>query len=201
MEVITITNKSKNTDRIVLCGILGGVATVLMFFSFSVPFMPSFIKMDFSELPALLAAYSYGPLAGVAVCFVKNVLNLFFTTTGGIGELANFMLGCMFVTPAGFVCSKHKSKKSAIAGALLGAVTMAVAGVFINYYIVYPVYTVFMPIETIMGMYQSILPSVENLWQALLIFNMPFTFVKGMANVIMAMWVYRPLSPLLKNKK
>ena len=94
-----------------------------------------------------------------------------------------------------------QSKKSAFFGALLGAVTMAVFSVITNYYVVYPVYTAFMPMETIMGMYQAILPSVENLWQALVIFNMPFTFIKGMINVVMAMWIYKPLSPLLKGRK
>ncbi len=192
---------SMKIRKITLCGVLGGVATVLMFFSFNVPFMPSFIKMDFSELPALLAAYSYGPMAGVTVCFIKNILNLFSSSTGGIGELSNFMLGCMFVIPAGAVYSKVKSKKSAFFSALLGAVTMAVFSVITNYYIVYPVYTAFMPMETIMGVYQAILPSVENLWQALAIFNMPFTFIKGMVNVVMAMWIYKPLSPLLKGRK
>lgn len=193
-----MTKSSNKIRKLTLCGILGGVATVLMFFSFNVPLMPSFIKMDFSELPALLAAYSYGPLAGVAVCFIKNILNLFSSSTGGVGELSNFMLGCMFVVPAGLVYSKVKTKKSAFIGALLGAVTMAVLSVVTNYYIVYPVYTAFMPMEVIMGMYQAILPAVKNLWQALIIFNMPFTFIKAMANVVMAMWIYKPLSPLLK---
>ncbi|MBR4036135.1 MAG: ECF transporter S component [Oscillospiraceae bacterium] len=196
-----MTRQSDKTRKLTLCGILGGVATVLMFFNFNVPLMPSFIKMDFSELPALLAAYSYGPLAGVTVCFIKNILNLFSSSTGGVGELSNFMLGCMFVVPAGIVYSKIKTKKAAFLGALLGAVTMAVCSVITNYYIVYPVYTAFMPMEAIMGMYQAILPSVNNLWQALVIFNMPFTFIKGMVNVVMAMWIYKPLSPLLKGKK
>lgn len=192
--------KSLNIHKITVCGILGAVSTVLMFFSFNVPFMPSFIKLDFSELPALLAAYSYGPLAGVAVCAVKNIINAFATTTGGVGELSNFLLGSMFVIPAGFIYRIFKSKKGAFAGAMVGAVTMAVASIFFNYYIVYPVYTLFMPIEVIISMYSAIMP-VESLRQALVIFNMPFTFLKGMLNLILAMWVYKPLSPLLKNKR
>ena len=193
-------NKKFNTYTITACGILGAVSTVLMFMSFSVPFMPSFIKLDFSELPALLAAFSYGPMAGVAVCAIKNLINVFATTTGGVGELSNFLLGCMFVVPAGLVYRKFKSKKGAFAGALIGAVIMAVVSVFSNYYIIYPVYTVFMPMEVIISMYSAIL-HVDNLWQALLIFNMPFTFMKGVLNLLLAMWIYKPLSPILKNRR
>ena len=193
-------NKKFNTYTITACGLLGAVSTVLMFFSFNVPFMPSFIKLDFSELPALLAAFSYGPTAGVAVCAIKNIINVFATTTGGVGELSNFMLGCMFVAPAGFIYRKFRTKKGAFAGALVGALVMATASVFTNYYVVYPVYTLFMPMDVIISMYSAIYP-VDNLWQALLIFNMPYTFFKGMLNLILAMWIYKPLSPLLKGKK
>ena len=156
--------------------------------------------MDFSELPALLASFSYGPLAGVAVCAIKNLINVFATTTGGVGELSNFMLGSMFVIPAGLIYKKFKTKKGAFAGALIGALVMATVSVFTNYYVVYPVYTIFMPMETIIGMYSAIYP-VENLWQALIIFNMPYTFIKGMVNVVIAMWIYKPLSPILKKFK
>lgn len=189
------------THRLVTCAMLGAVASILMFFNFNVPLMPSFIKMDFSELPALLAAYSYGPVAGVTVCLIKNLVNLMSSSTGGVGELSNFMLGCMFVVPAGMVYKKFRSQKGAFAGALLGAVSMAVFSVITNYYIVYPVYTAFMPMEVIMGMYQAILPSVNSLWQALIIFNMPFTFIKGVLNLLMCMFIYKPLSPLLKGRK
>ncbi len=192
-------SKSANkTRKLAVCAMLGAVSTVLMFFSFNVPLMPSFIKMDFSELPALLAAYSYGPMAGVAVCFIKNAMNVFSTTTGGVGELSNFLLGCMFVIPAGMLYSKNKTKKGAVIRAVAGAVAMAVSSVAINYYITYPVYTVFMPMDVIIGMYQAILPSVKTLLQALIIFNMPYTFIKGMLNVAIAMLIYKPLSPILK---
>ena len=74
---------------------------------FSVPFMPAFIKMDLSELPALIGSFAMGPLCGVVVCLIKNVLHLFITTTGGVGELSNFILGVAFVLPAGLIY-KHK---------------------------------------------------------------------------------------------
>ena len=194
-------NKVSKTRKMVATGMLSALAVALTFFPhFRVPFMPSFIKMDFSELPALIASFAFGPGWGVAVCFAKNAIGALTTSTGGVGELSNFMLGCLFVVPAGIIYQRGKNKKSAFWGAFIGAVVMGIASVFTNYYIVYPVYTVFMPMEVIMGMYQAILPSVKNLWQALLIFNMPFTFVKGMFSTLIAMLIYKPISPILKGK-
>lgn len=192
--------KRYNTRKMVATAMLAAVSSVLMFFSFNVPLMPSFIKMDFSELPALLASFAFGPVAGVTVCFVKNLINVFFTTTGGVGELSNFILGALFVFPAGLIYSRMKNKKGAMLGALVGAVMMALTSIVSNYYIVYPIYTGFMPMEAILGAYRAINPSIENLWQALILFNMPFTFIKGMASFVMTIFIYKPLSPILKGK-
>lgn len=190
--------KKVNVRKMAVTAILSAVSTVLMFISFSVPLMPSFIKLDFSELPALIAAFSMGPVSGVTVCFVKNLVNLIFTTTAGVGELCNFLLGCCFVLPAGIIYKRGKSRKSAFIGSLIGAVVMAVVSIFINYYIAYPIYTNFLPMESIMGMYQTINPNIETLWQALLIFNTPFTFIKGMLSVIITLLIYKKISPILK---
>lgn len=186
---------------IAVTGILAALASVLMFLDFSIPVMPGFIKLDFSELPALLAAYALGPVSGVVVCLVKNLVNLLSTSTGGVGELSNFVLGACFVLPAGLIYQKHKTRKAAFWGAVLGAVVMAVVSIFSNYYIMYPIYTAFMPMEVIIGMYQAIAPGVQTLWDALLWFNLPFTFFKGMCSVAIAFLVYKHISPLLKGKK
>ena len=80
----TAYKRSQNIRFIVMTGVLSAVSAVLMMLSFSVPFMPSFIKMDFSELPALIATYSMGPISGVLVCLIKNLINLPMTATGGV---------------------------------------------------------------------------------------------------------------------
>lgn len=193
----------KRTDirKMTSTAMLSAVATVLMFFSFSVPLMPSFIKMDLSELPALIASFTFGPIAGVSVCLVKNLINVFFTTTGGIGELSNFILGTLFVAPAGFIYQKMRTKKGAIIASLVGAATMAAVSVFTNYYVVYPVYSNIMaPMEAILGAYRAINPNVETLMDALLWFNMPYTFIKGMLSVVITMLIYKPLAPILRGK-
>ena len=191
-------SRTNHVHKIAVTAILGAVATVLMFLSFPMPFLiPSFVKMDFSELPALLAAFSLGPASGVAVCLIKNLINVFSTTTGGVGELANFLMGIFFVLPAGWIYRRKKTRKGAMIAAIIGAISMAVFSVPINYFISYPFYTSFMPLDVIIGMYQDLIPSVDGLLACLLIFNMPFTLLKGLLDVVLAFLIYKPLSPLL----
>ena len=190
-----------NTRRLTGIAMLSAVAGVLTYFAFPVPLMPSFIKLDFSELPALLAAFAYGPISGAAVCLVKNLVNLLHTSTGGIGTLCNFLLGVCFVVPTGLIYKTHRTRMGALIGALIGTLAMSVVSLFTNYFIVYPLYTAFMPMEAILGMYQAINPKVVTLWDALIWFNLPFTFVKGLCSVVMAFIIYKPLSPILKGIK
>ncbi len=190
--------KTINVRYMTMTAMLSAVAFVLMFLEFNVPFMPSFIKMDLSELPALIGAFAMGPASGVIICLIKNLLHLLMSTTGGVGELSNFILGALFVIPAGLMYKKKKGRKSALIGSLIGAVVMAIVSVFSNYFIVYPVYTAFMPMDTIISMYQAILPSADTLLKCLVIFNMPFTFVKGLINVIITFLIYKHISPIIK---
>lgn len=187
-----------NARKIVMTAMLAALSTVLMFLSFNVPLMPSFIKMDFSELPALIASFSLGPLSGVMVCLIKNLVNLMNTTTGGVGELSNFILGAAFVAPAGLFYKYKKGRKGALIGSLIGAAAMAIISVFSNYFVVYPIYTNFMPMEVIIGMYQAINSRITTLWQALILFNMPFTFLKGLCSVIITFAIYKRISPIIK---
>lgn len=192
--------------NLTVTAILAAASTVLMFFSINVPVMPSFIKLDLSELPALFASFALGPVSGAAVCLVKNVVNLFFSTTGGVGELSNFLLGLSFVLPAGIIYRVKKTKKGAVIGSIIGAFAMALLSVATNFYVVYPIYFNFMPLEAILGMYHVINPFVgtepnsQNLLKALLTFNMPFTFIKGMISVVITLLIYKPLSPIFKGK-
>ena len=187
------------TRRIAVAAVLSAVATVLMALSFPIPFLiPSFIKMDFSELPALLAAYAMGPAWGVVVCLVKNLINLMFTTTSGVGELANFLLGVCFVVPTGLIYKAKRTRGGALIAALAGAVCMGLLSIPLNYYLTYPIYMKFMSLDDILAAYQSILPSVGGLLGCLTIFNMPFTILKGLLDTALAFLIYKPLSPLLK---
>lgn len=196
----TRVSSKTRTHRITITAMLSAISAVLMFVDFSVPFMPAFIKLDVSELPALLASFSIGPWYGVAVCFIKNLINCLRTSTGCIGELCNFLLGAIFVGVAGLIYQRfghRKSRKGAFLGAFLGAAAMAVLSVPVNYYITYPIYAQLMPMDLIVGMYQAIRPSANGLLDCLVTFNMPFTFLKGLLDVALCFLIYKPLSPLL----
>lgn len=182
---------------------LGAVAAVLMYLEFPIPIMPAFVKLDVSDLPALIASFAYGPVSGILVCLIKNLIKLPSTSTAAVGELFNFVMGALFVGVAGLIYKRNKTRKGAIVGALLGALVMAVVSVPYNYFIVYPAYVVMyhLPLDAIIGMYQAINPNVNGLLACLLVFNLPFTFVKGALDAVLCFLVYKPLSPILHGRK
>ena len=189
------------TRSMAVTAIMSAVSIVLMMLEFSVPFVPSFLKLDISDFPALLTSFSISTIAGVAVFFLKNVLHLFFTTTSGVGELANFIISAAFVFPAGLIYKRFRTKSGAVVASFIGAIAAALVCVPVNYFITYPFYAkVMIPMDTIIGMYQAILPFVDGLLEALLIFNLPFTFLKGAVCILLTFLVYKHLSPILKGK-
>lgn len=182
---------------------MAALAALLMYFpKITLPFMPPFITLDFSDLPALLASFSMGPLSGLTVCLIKNLVSLLGSMTGGVGEISNFLISAAFVVPAGLIYKYRHDRIGALVGSLSGAVIAALLSVATNYYIVYPVYDAsVMPMNVILGMYRAINPNVETLWDALLWFNMPFTFCKELISVVVTFLIYKRISPLLKGKK
>ena len=194
------------TRNLTVAAMLSAVAFILMFIEFPIPaLIPAFVKLDISDLPELLAAFSLGPIYGVIVTLLKNVLFsvLHGTSSAYVGELFNFIMGSVFSFTAGFIYQRKKSRKSALTGALVGALLMAVLSVPLNYFVVYPAYVVcyHLPLETIIGMYQAILPSADSLIKCLVIFNLPFTLVKGLLDAVLCLLIYKPLSPILHGRK
>lgn len=189
---------SRRVRALAVTAMLSAAAAVLMALDFPIPFLiPPFVKMDFSELPALLAAFALGPASGAAVCLVKNLVNLAMSSTQGVGELCNFLLGICFVVPAGLIYRFKRTRSGALIASLTGAAVMAVCSVPINYFISYPFYAAFMPLDTIIGMYQALIPSVDGLLACLVVFNAPFTLLKGLLDMALAFLIYKPLSRLL----
>ena len=198
--------KKDTTHNLTVAAMLSAVAFILMFIEFPIPMLiPAFIKMDFSDLPALLGAFALGPVYGVIISFMKNLLHIVIkgTSTACVGELSNFILGAIFSAVAGYIYKHHKSPKTAIIGAVAGAVAMGVLSVPSNYFVVYPAYVQFyhMPLEAILGMYQAILPSADSLIKCLILFNLPFTLVKGLLDAVLCMLIYKPLSPILHGRR
>ena len=186
--------------KLTITAMFAAVAAVLMFLDFSIPaLIPGFVKMDISELPALIVSLSLGPVYGVAICLIKNLLNLVLHgSTGGIGELCNFLLGAAFVGTAGILYARRRSFGRAAAASVIGALVMALVSVPVNYFISYPVYAaMFGGIDKIIAAYQAIRPGTDGLMECLLIFNLPFTFVKGLIDTVLLLLLYRPLKAIL----
>ena len=201
-NAVPVSTSRSRTHKLAVTAMLSAVAFVLMFIEFPIPaLIPSFVKLDISDLPELLAAFSMGPLYGVAVTLLKNLLFILLhgTSSAYVGELFNFLMGSVFAFSAGFIYQRKKSRKSALIGSIVGAALMALISVPLNYFVVYPAYVVCygLPLEAIIGMYQAIRPSTNSLLECLVIFNMPFTFCKGMLDVLLCFLIYKPLSPLL----
>ena len=193
--------QTKSSIRpLAVTAMLSAVGCVLMMLDFPLPMLiPSFVKMDVSELPALLASFSLGPVYGVTVCLVKNILAaLFHGSTGGIGEVCNFLIGAVFTGVAGALYKHRKNRRNAVVASLVGAAAMALVSVPVNYFISYPVYAaMFGGIDAILAAYQELRPGTDGLLECLLVFNMPFTFVKGLIDVALCFLIYKPLSPIL----
>ena len=199
---ISMNKRNSSLRSLAVSAIMTAVGYVLMLIQLPLPFMPAFIQLDFSDLPALLTAFACGPLWGVAVSFFKNLLHLLNSGTLGIGELSNFLIATAFVLTAGLIYRKNKSKKGALLASLLGAVAAGVLCVFTNYLLIYPLYFKFlMPEAAILGMYQDKLSSVNSIFLCLVIFNLPFTICKELLVALITFFIYKPLSPILHGRK
>lgn len=188
------------TKNLVLMGMFGALAAVLMLFEFPLVFIaPSFYGLDLSEVPVLVGAFSMGPMAGVIIEFVKIMIKLVIkpTTTGFVGEMANFVIGCALVVPAAMIYHTKKSKKSAIYGMAAGTMVMAVAGVVINAVVMLPFYSKVMPLESIIALGAAINPAVSNVWSFAVICVGPFNVVKGVVVSVVTSLVYKRISNLI----
>ena len=137
------------------------------------------------------------------IALIKNIFHLIASGSGAVGELSNFLLGAVFVFSAGMIYKKMPNFKGVIIGGIAGAVLMGIASLPLNNFIIYPLYysVIGFPKEAILDMYRVIRPSTGSIPEALLVFNVPFTIVKGLISVLVSIIIYKPLSPILHNKK
>lgn len=200
MSINQKNNTKLATTKLAVTAMLSAIAIVLQYIELSVPFVPSFLKLDFSAVPELLGAFSIGPMYGVLICFIKNLVHLPVTNSLAVGEFSNFLLGAMFTFVAGIIYKHRKTKGGAITGSLVGAFVMSALSVVTNYFIVYPIYAQLWAggdMNVIINMYQVILPSCDSLIKCLLIFNVPFTFSKGIIIAVITFLIYKPLSDVI----
>ena len=172
---------------------------MLMLLEFPLFFAPFFYQLDFSEVMVLLGAFSMGPVAGIITEAIKILLNLALdgTITGGIGEFANFVIGCSFIVPAAIMYQRNKTKKSAIVGMVAGTISMAIIGAVMNYYVIIPAYSMMMPLDEIIASGTEVNSAINSLESLILLATTPFNLLKGVLTSIIAFLLYKRVSPLL----
>ena len=179
---------------------LAAISFVLQYLEFPVPLSPPFARFDFSDLPALIGAFAYGPLWGVVIELVKNLIHLSVSATGGIGELANFVIGSGMVFPAGLIYKRNKNRKSALAGCAAGSVCMGIMAAVMNYFVLLPLFEMFMPMEEMIAAFASFMPMIQTKLDVVLINALPMNILKGVLISLITMLLYKRLSPLLKGR-
>lgn len=186
---------SVSVRRMAQVGMLSAIAVVLMLFEIPMPFAPAFYKLDLSEVPVLIGCFAMGPLAGVAIEFVKILLNFIMdgTVTAGVGELANFIIGCSFCVPAGIIYRRKKTKRCAILGLSLGTICMVVIGCFMNAYVLLPAYaTAFqMPIDSLVEMGSVLNGNITDIFTFVIFAVAPFNLVKGVVVSLIVLVSYK----------
>ncbi|MCG8540821.1 MAG: ECF transporter S component [Clostridia bacterium] len=206
----TIANKNKifstrqisSTSSLVKIAFLSTVAYIFMLMEFPIPFFPPFLTIDLSDMPALIGAFALGPIAGIMIELIKNLLHLITkTSTGGVGELSNFLVGAALVIPAGIIYAKNRKISGAILGMVLGTIVMAIVGALANYYIIIPFYSNIMPIDKIISLSASANGAIKDLKTLILYGVVPFNLLKGSIISILTILIYKKISPLLVRKR
>lgn len=196
------TIRKSRVKVIVQTGMLAAISIILMLFEFPLPFAPSFYEIDLSEVPVMVGCFALGPVAGAAIELVKILLNFVVTgtDTAGVGELANFIIGCALCVPAGIIYKRNRTRKSALIGMIAGVLVMTAAGCIINAFVLLPVYsTAFgMPIDALVGMGTAVNPAINSLTTFVIFAVAPFNLLKGAIVSAVVFLIYKKISPIFR---
>jgi riboflavin transporter FmnP len=195
--------KNQKLNKMIKISMLSVIAFLLMFIELATPFFPPFLKFDISDIPALIGAFALGPVAGVAIELLKNILHgIFVGGTAFIGEFANFLVGSVFVFSAGLFYSKNKNRKTAVVAMALGTILMTIAASVLNYYVLLPLYEKVLnfPVTAVVGMGMKINPSIKDLKTFIIWAIMPFNLIKGIIICFITLPIYKRVSGLIHNE-
>ncbi len=192
---------SRNLLFVVTAGMLAAISTGLRFLETPLPLLPAFLKLDFSNIPALIGGFALGPVAGTAILLVKNLIYLPFSSTMGVGEIADFIISASLVLPASLIYKYHKSRKGAVWAMSAGSALMSlVAGPLMNAFVLVPFYAKLFfdsSVDAIIGIAAAVNPGITSVWTYILLAVVPFNIVKCFAVCLVTGLLYKPLSPLL----
>lgn len=183
-------------------GMLSVIAFILMYFQLPITFVaPPFMKLDISDLPVLMGAFTMGPVFGVIIAAIKNILHIVFkgTMTAGIGELSNFIISSTFAFVSAYFYRKHRTYKGAIISLTLGVLAMTFLAMLSNYFVVFPLYAKVMPMDAIIAMGSAITSKITGLFTMMIYSVLPFNLIKGFTTSAVMMLVYKKISPIFKD--
>lgn len=186
---------NKKLKKMVLIAMLASIATVLMQFNFPLPALPGFLKFDFGEVPAVIAIMTMGPVAGILVELLKNILHwvLSGSPTGvPVGEIANFATGLLFILPIYYIYKLFKSKKGLVGGFVAGTVSMAVGMSVLNYFVFLPMYTYFLNMPPVTG---------DALYTMIVLGILPFNIIKGVIITVISIMLYKRMDKWINQQQ
>ncbi|WP_318503464.1 ECF transporter S component [Bacillus sp. T3] len=186
--------KKNKVRALVSIAMLSSISYILMFLNFPVPPFPAFLKIDFSDIPALIGAIILGPMAGVLIELMKNILDYFIkgSETGvPVGHIANFLAGILYILPTYYVYTKLKSKKGMTLALVLGTSIMAVVMSVLNYLVILPAYTYFLNMPAMNG---------AEIRQYIVAGILPFNFIKGVAMSVLFMLMFTKMGAWLNKQ-
>lgn len=200
-KVQKVSKKGMDTRSLTKIAIISAIAYIVMLIEFPIPIFPGFLKLDFSDIPALIGGFAISPLAGVLIQLIKNLLHFITsTTTGGVGELGNFIVGATFIFTASYGYQRLHTKRGALIGCVVATVAMAIVGGFFNYFILIPFYANIMPIEAIIEMGSVITSLIQDEFTLVLYGIVPFNLFKGIVISGITMLIYKKVAPLIKSE-
>lgn len=196
--------KAFEFKNLVKIAILAAVAAVLMTFKFPLPFAPSFMTVDFSDVVGLVGGFALGPISGILIAGLKNLLNLIIngTLTFGIGEISNFIVSATFIGIASFIYDRKKSFKRAILGMVVGSLAMTSLAIMSNAFVIFPMYAAAMGqnLDFFVKGAQAINGLVSSYWTLMIFSIAPFNIVKSFMVSVITCLIYKRVSPLLKRE-
>ena len=191
------------TKQMALCGLMGGLCSVLMMFRFPLPFMPPFMDFDFSSMVEMIGGFAMGPVAAFAIIVIKLLLKLLTqgTNSAWTGELSNLILSCTYVLPAVLIYNRHKTRKMAVVGMSVGTCLCAIMAVITNLFIIIPFYASFMGLtmDKIIAMCKAVNPFLDSKWSMAFLGIMPFNLIKYGVISLLTVFVYKKLSRQIKH--
>lgn len=194
--------KFLNLRHMIQMAMLGAVATVLMLFEIPLWFAPGFYEIDLSEVAVLVGTFAMGPVAGALIELIKVLLNFVLngTITAGVGELANLIIGCGLVVPAGIIYHRKKSMKTAVIGLITGILVMTIIGSTLNALVLLPAYSkaFHTPMEELVAMGTAVNPAITDVKTFIMFAVAPFNLLKGVAVSVITMLLYKKISPIFK---